>query len=111
MAAHVAAERSKFNCKTCRWGRHCDDSNPAKLQGWFSIPGVLESRTCFLPMITADSNRMLRLHWHYRKGFLPYRGGIADQPNLYIEAMEILEKTFGEIEAAIAERDQRRAES
>lgn len=60
---------------------------------------MIESNVCLLPMITADSHRFLRLHAHYKNGFLPHAGGICDQPNLYIEAMEFLERAFAGIEA------------
>lgn len=51
---------------------------------------MIESRTCLLPMITAESRFFIRMHGHYRKQVLPYGGGILDQPHLYTEAMEIL---------------------
>jgi len=110
VAAHVAAESSQFNCKTCKWGRHCDESNPAKLPDWFSIPGVIDSRTCFLPMISAETHRYMRLYTHYKNHFLPHAGGIADQPHHYIEAMELLDKTLNQIQAAQIERERKRAE-
>ena len=98
MAAHVAADGDKFQCARCPWNRHCDDTNPAPFAQW-SIPGVLESNTCLLPMITPDSHRFLRLHKHYGRGLLPHAGGICDQPNRYIEAMECLEAAFAGIES------------
>lgn len=52
----------------------------------------------------------MRLYWHYKNRFLPNTGGIADQANYYIEAMEIIDKTFADIELAKAERERRRAE-
>lgn len=60
---------------------------------------MIESNVCLLPMISADSHRFLRLHKHYDKGLLPHAGGICDQPNLYIEAMECLEHAFAGIES------------
>jgi hypothetical protein len=101
VAAHVAAESDRFNCAKCPWGRHCDDSNPAPFPKFvIHVAGrpFLESRTCFLPMLTAQSHRLVRLHLHYRRGLLPHAGGIADQAQLYVEAMELLEQTFNEID-------------
>lgn len=101
MAAHVAAESDRFNCKKCPWGKHCDDSNPAPFEQFvIQLNGVpfMSSRTCFLPKITIESHALMRLHVHYKKGFLPRAGGICDQSQLFIEGMEVLEQTFGEID-------------
>jgi hypothetical protein len=106
MAAHVAAEADRFQCDRCPWGRnekgrHCDESNPAPYpQFVIQIAGrpFMESRICFLRKITPQSHHLLRLHMHYRKGVLPRAGGICDQPNLFVEAMELLEQTFNEID-------------
>lgn len=102
ITAHVAAESDRFHCDRCTWGRHCDDKNPAPFEKFvITMDGrdFLKSRTCLLPMITTQSQRFMRLHWHYRRQMLPHAGGVCDQPNLYIEAMEVLEKTFNQIEA------------
>lgn len=63
------------------------------------IEGVISSRTCLLPMITPESRFWLRLYSHYKKQFLPFAGGILDQPAKYAEAMEVLDSTFRRIEA------------
>lgn len=51
---------------------------------------MLESRTCLLPMITPASRFFVRLYRHYKNKILPYAGGILEQPQLYVEAMEVL---------------------
>jgi hypothetical protein len=51
---------------------------------------VIESRTCLLPMITPQSQFLLRLHGHYKNQVLPFAGGLLEQPHYYAEAMEIL---------------------
>ncbi|MFS1525316.1 hypothetical protein ACL7TT_14595 [Microbulbifer sp. 2304DJ12-6] len=43
-------------------------------------------------MVTAHSARLLHLHQHYRAGHLYVAGGIADQPNVYLEAMAVIER-------------------
>lgn len=58
-------------------------------------------------MITPATHAFLRLHRHYGNGLLPHAGGICDQQNLYIEAMELLESTFNGIEAERAEQARR----
>ena len=55
-------------------------------------------------MMTADSHRFLRLYNHYKNGLLPQAGGICDQPNLYLEAMEMLETTFNRLAGDRARR-------
>ena len=51
----------------------------------------LESRTCLLPMITHLSRQMLNLYGHYQAHVLPMSGGVLEQPNIYTEAMQIIE--------------------
>ena len=87
--------RKDFDCDNCIWGRHCDDSNPAPFNQW-KIPGnkyvdVIESNVCFLPMVTDRLLFFIRLHKHYRNGVLFTGSGFMDQPNLYLEMMEILD--------------------
>ncbi len=118
MAAHVAAESDQFNCDKCPWGRndkgrHCDDSNPASFPKFVIQQHgrpFLQSTTCFLPKITPASRGFLRLHMHYRNGLLARAGGICDQAHLYVEAMELLEQTFNEIDLERAKEQARRAQ-
>ena len=70
---------------------------------------MIESRTCLLPMITPASRLMLRLYGHYRARLLPHAGGLLDQPNYYIEAMEILAERDAKVQAEMAERARREA--
>ena len=58
-------------------------------------------------MITPASRLMLRLYGHYKARLLPHAGGLLDQPNHYIEAMEILAGHEARMRAEIAERQQR----
>lgn len=88
--------RGKFNCSACSWGRHCDDSNPAPYNK-FVIKGFMESKTCFLPMVTDESRFLLRLYRHYKNGLLAVSGGVLDQPNYYLEAMETIDGYSGNV--------------
>jgi len=58
----------------------------------FTIPGVIESKTCLLPLVTDKSWALLGLYRHYKNKILPYGGGILEQPNYYMQAMETLDK-------------------
>lgn len=79
---------------------------PAPIVKWV-IKGVIESRTCLLPMITPESRHLLRLHKHYRYGLLPLGGGLLEQPNLYLEAMEILSDREAVLQAEQLEKTRR----
>lgn len=87
----VLRYRKDFDCRTCKWGHHCDSSNPAPLKQW-EIKGVLESDVCLLPMVSEKSWHLIRLHKHYQKNVLFTDGGLMSQPNLYLEAMERIEE-------------------
>lgn len=63
----------------------------------FAIPGVIETKICFLPMITSTSREWLRLHMDFKAGFLPYEGGTMQQPAAFREAMIIIESTLNQI--------------
>jgi hypothetical protein len=102
VAVHVAAETQRpFICSRCTWGRHCDASRAAPYLKWhitYRGETVFHSRTCPLPLVSATSNQMIRLYRHYKAGRYPFAGGLLDQPNFYIDAMEVIEGVSGEIE-------------
>jgi len=102
----ASGEPRPFDCNRCRWGRHCDETNPAPFAQW-QIPGVIASRTCLLPMVQPWAHRMMMLHRHYRNGRYPLSGGLLEQPNFYIEAMAVIDGVTAEIEAGRAERARR----
>ena len=62
-----------------------------------AIPGVIESRICFLPMVSAASREWLRLHMDCKVGFLPWGGGTQEQPAAFREAMLLIESTLNQI--------------
>lgn len=66
------------------------------------IEGVIESDVCLLPMITPTSRTFLRIYRHYREGFLPEPGGLLNQRNRVIEAIEILDDQIGKMREADA---------
>lgn len=101
----VAAQREHFNCRHCKFHRHCDDANPAPFP-MFAVPEIgLESRTCLLPMITGESNEYMRLYSHYKNHLLPFGGGLYDQPAVYREAMEIIDRQQARVLAEQAKRN------
>jgi len=56
----------------------------------WTIKGYGDFTSCLLPMITDDSNFFLKMHKHYKNGILLVDGGLVNQPNKYLEAMELL---------------------
>ena len=100
----VAFHREKFNCRSCCWQRHCDDRNPAPFP-MFAIAEIgLESRTCLLPMVSESSRQWMRLYGHYKGHVLATAGGLLDQPNLYLEAMEMIDAHQGRLMAEANKR-------
>jgi len=59
---------------------------------------------CPVPLISPLSYKLLSLYKHYDKQLLPFSGGVLDQPNIYIEAMEIIGDTLAEIAREKAKR-------
>jgi len=54
----------------------------------------------------------LKLYQHYRRGFLPYSGGLLEQPYLYVSAMEIIASKIAELEKLdAAKSDARRTQT
>lgn len=69
---------------------------PAPFAVWI-IPGVLESRTCPLPMVTQAERTWLQLYDAYKAGFLALAGAALDQPAAYQEAMTLIDREFAKI--------------
>ncbi len=90
---NVYTNADQFNCDQCAWGRHCDKSNPAPIKQWV-IDGVIESDTCLKPMITHQTNELIQLYKHFNKNRYPLSGGLLDQPQAFITAMNIIEETM-----------------
>lgn len=97
MAVEVVNNPNSFDCQSCV-RRHCDEDGlmegsigkaPYDL---FEIKGVIRSNVCLLPMIKEASFDAIRLYEHYKSGYLPYDGGILDQPGIYIDAIDIIAK-------------------
>lgn len=83
----------EFDCASCSH-RYCGEgvrgSNGVAPYRKWSIAGVGEFNSCLLPMISDQSDFFLRMHKHYVKGILIKSGGLMEQPNKYLEAMEII---------------------
>ena len=109
MAAEVALDPAAFNCTYCKWGRHCDASNPAPRKQWrIAYRGeiVAELDICPKPMLTADSETMLQVYPHWQAGRLPMVGGFLDQPHAYMKAMELIDTVVAaDREARVARKD------
>ncbi len=96
IAVEVRGNPKKFNCKKCVNNHHCDDDylvngsiGPAG-HYIFSIPDIIESKVCLLPMLTDQTYALIRLSRHYKNNMLPVSGGILEQPNYFLQAIDIL---------------------
>lgn len=85
----MRADAEKYNCKTCTT-RFCDAGRPAPFDKWV-LPDGTPSRTCLLPMVTRHTRELLRYYDFYRAGHLPREGGMLNQPNKFIQAIEVIE--------------------
>lgn len=85
----VLRNRKDYDCAACKWGRHCDDSNPAPYRK-FVLKGFMKSRTCFLPMVTPRASYLIELFQHYQSNHLFVPGGVSSQPHVYMHAMSKL---------------------
>lgn len=86
--------RSQFECKSCKWGRHCDESNPSKFPRWVIKNGGttwVESNVCLLPMLDHESYELIKLYPHYVNKFLPTNDGLLNQSNFYLELMAFID--------------------
>ena len=81
-----------FNCAKCRWGRHCNKSNPAPYEIFeIKLDGLnIKQNTCFLPEVDNDSLFLLKMHSHYIDGHLMNQGGVANQGAYYLQAMRFI---------------------
>ena len=83
----------EFDCANCSH-RYCGDgvkgSNGAAPYLKWMITGVGTFNSCPLPMITEETDFFLRMYKHYKNGILLIGGGLLDQPNKYLEAMEMI---------------------
>lgn len=87
------SEPQSFDCKTCQHrycGKGIEGGNGDAPYKMWTIKGVGQLQSCPLPMISEDSRLFLRLHKHYRNGILPLGTGLLEQPNKFLQAMEIL---------------------
>ena len=51
---------------------------------------------------------MISLYRHYKNGFLPNQGGLYDQPQVFLDAMGIIEAQIEKNNQEEAERAQKR---
>jgi len=85
-----------YNCETCDH-KYCGvdvtgSKGDAPYPKW-KLDGYDDLWSCPLPMITDETNFFLKMHKHYKNGILltsKHGSNLLDQPNKYLEAMEIL---------------------
>lgn len=68
----------------------------APLSRWVTASGAIElrSRVCFLPMVTQETEELVRLNAFWQQRLMPFAGGLLDQPNGFLRAMEVIDRRF-----------------
>jgi len=99
IAVEVSKNHQQFNCVACTH-HHCDHDGgrpgsrgPAPVERW-DVNGVIKSKVCLLPLITAFTHECLKLYRHYKNGVLLTSGGLYSQPNKYIKAMGVIDGLY-----------------
>ena len=91
----MAKNAETFDCSTCKH-KHCDTDRTRKgsigpaSYNLYEISDVIDTNVCLLPMVTYQSNQLLKQYTHYKNQLLPYAGGTLEQPNGYTEAMSVI---------------------
>ena len=67
---------------TCADGRRRDP--------WIIRDLDIETTHCPAQMVTGDAWELLNLYQHYTAGFLPFAGGIMNQPSVFADAMRVI---------------------
>lgn len=77
----MAKSKKDFNCSNCK----------CKPNQTYEIPGLLPlTLICPGKLVVPQAVEWLRLYDHYENGVLPFSGGLLEQPNNYLEAMDII---------------------
>lgn len=84
----MRSDAKAYECSAC-FERYCNADRPAPYDRW-RLPDGTPSRVCLLPMVTDASRELLRLADHYRAGHLPRAGGVLNQPNKFLQALELI---------------------
>ncbi len=99
MAVNVQLNAKDFDCQHCQWGRHCDESNPHTHDAWvikLYKAVIYEGRVCPKGTMEPFALQMLDDFTHYQNSILPFGGGRYDQPNIFMQAMSIIQQVYNE---------------
>lgn len=96
IAVYLARKPDWAPCESCdcvggesqfpRWAVDSEAVFPDGAGGY-----SFQTRSCPRRTVTADSLFLVSLYRHYKAGHLYVAGGVADQPVLYLKAMQIIE--------------------
>ncbi len=93
----MAAKPDMFNCHTCtpskKKGLGCDGNAESPI----AIDGI-EYKTCPGRIITPFTWYLIRLYGHYKNGYMLFSGGVIDQPQKYMQAMELIDREINKVE-------------
>ena len=106
IAAAITANPHDYDCARCA-AKHCDTDRrlpesigPAAFDEFVIYssvqgePPIYEANTCPLPTVGAGIWSLFRLYRLFEKGVLFTAGGVSDQPNVYLDAMDRIEQAL-----------------
>ncbi|MBI5789288.1 MAG: hypothetical protein HZA78_10580 [Candidatus Schekmanbacteria bacterium] len=98
MGVAVLLNQAEFDCRRCtkamKVEKGCEEDSPLP-ERW--VIDAEAYRRCPLKLVSGLSWSAIRLYQYYRQGFLPVTGGILDQSNLFLQALEIIQGSFNEV--------------
>ena len=88
----------KFDCRFCndaqKKERGCIEKAHYPV---FDLDGE-QFFSCPVKMMTKTTGRMLRMYKFFKDGFLPNCGGVLEQPQRFLDAIQIIDSELSEIE-------------
>ncbi len=98
LGAEISAQAQFYNCSKCRFGRHCNESNPAPAPQWKADGLIDNPYICPLPIVQNWVFDLIRLRNHLKDGINPFAGGILDWPVVFMRAIDVLDVQFNKIQ-------------
>lgn len=100
------SKKLKLAVEVAALGLSCRDCNDAqkKFRGCFGKPVqpyLIDGKPasmCVAKLLPSEIKDYIRYYGYYRKGYLPFRGGISEQPVKMLEIFEILESAEVEVQ-------------
>ena len=92
---------AKGGCRSVFDTRHCSTELVYKPELKIGKPGNqqrIELAKCPANYFEKDHFMLYSLYSHYDSGFLPNDGGILSQPNVYVQAMQVIKGEIARVQ-------------